>query len=185
MIPLAAFDGWGSALISSIVGGLIAAIVAVALLQRTKADEAQKRREEREAEERGRLRHSAEALLRELRDLADLVCSSNIVTVRRASTYPLRNQIAVSVLESMNEELLTKLSRYVSYVRQFRDWVRSIDRADAFYDPQLSVRDQLAISQTAIRQYAEALEKDLARAVKKEAPAATYPDLPELPPVMP
>lgn len=185
MFPLAAY---GPDIANAVLGGLIAGVVAFKLLRVTqkhekalredeRARENERRREEGEQREAEAVRSRAEVLLLSIRDLSDLLISDNLVTVKRASTYTLRNQIAVAEFDMAGRPVMVKLRIYVDYARQFRDWVRRNDDATPYEWPGPLMTER-AMHQRNIDRFAGLLEDHMVAEVRGQSLSIEYPELP-------
>jgi hypothetical protein len=85
----------------------------------------------------------------------------NLPTIRKAVTYGLRNQIAVSQFELNGRPVMVGLEKFADYCRVFRDWVRNApaDYAEGFMDTSSSAHHQWQMSQVAIGAFADALQE--------------------------
>lgn len=182
MIPLSTWTTFGPEIISAVIGGFVAGLTAWWLLGKTQRDEARIRAEDRADQRLTERKKTVSLLLIDVRNMADLLTSQRVQTIRSASTYSLRNQIAVATIDMGKSPLLDYLNNYATYARRFRDWVRNAPEnvADGFEDPRSSSQQQLEMSQRAIRQFADALEERLRIEVGSRGPTIDYPELPAL-----
>jgi len=183
MIPLTTWSNFGPEIVGAILAGLVAGLTAWLLLRRTQRDEARIRNEARASQELAERKKVARLVLRQVRDLADLMTSTRPSTISKSPTWPLRNEIAVAGFD-LSAQLLGDLKRYAMYCREFRDWVRHAPEAVVadFGRDKSSAGQQLVMSQRAIAAYAATLGEALLSEGRGVATESTYEDFPSLAP---